>query len=225
MSEITALVDIIYKKYVDWTAEERDEDYYIFEYKLKAKSIDGIPMYASMLFKHSNREILFTIMSKKINGEDGKLVYYDTKLFFDKNSKIKANTAIYVISDIAEATNKLFEILPKLKFNKLLGKFLINDDIESNLEIQECMILESLLSKCENVEPICQICIVCYEKTQTNTKCDHSLCYYCWERLSQVISNGASRQLCPACKGTINTNYDDDISESDASSIETNNDV
>jgi hypothetical protein len=225
MSEIATLVDIIHKKYVDWTSEERDEDYYIFEYKLKAKSIDGIPMHASMLFKNSNREIVFTITSKKINGDDGKFIYYETKLFFDKTSKIKANTASYAIGDIAEATHKLFEeILPNLKFNKLLGKFLMGSDIESNIEIRECMVLELLFSKCENIEPTCQICIVCYEKTQTNTKCDHSLCYYCWERLPQVISNGSSRQLCPACKGVINTNYDDDIiSESEASSYADDN--
>jgi hypothetical protein len=84
-------------------------------------------------------------------------------------------------------------ILSKLKFNKLLGTFIpegeINDDSVG---------LDIFSDKYMNVNECC----VCLEKTSITTDCSHSLCVECW---SSLKSN-----KCPVCRNT-NIVVEDDL--------------
>jgi hypothetical protein len=94
------------------------------------------------------------------------------------------------------ATKLLDEVLPNLKLRRN-GKMNFEKDGEDTVvgEIKnlfgEIEMPNLVMDKCE--------CVVCYEKTQTKTDCEHSLCYRCWSKLKEV--DGALP--CPMCRESI----------------------
>lgn len=94
------------------------------------------------------------------------------------------------------ATKLLDEVLPNLKLRRN-GKMNFEKDGEDAVvgEIKnlfgEIEMPNLIIDKCE--------CVVCYEKTQTKTDCEHSLCYRCWSKLKEV--DGALP--CPMCRESI----------------------
>ena len=94
------------------------------------------------------------------------------------------------------ATKLLEEVLPNLKLGRN-GKMNFEKDGEDAVvgEIKnlfgEIEMPNLVIDKCE--------CVVCYEKTQTKTDCEHSLCYRCWSKLKEV--DGALP--CPMCRESI----------------------
>ncbi len=94
------------------------------------------------------------------------------------------------------ATKLLDEVLPNLKLRRN-GKMNFEKDGEDTVvgEIKnlfgEIEMPNLVMDKCE--------CSVCYEKTQTKTDCEHSLCYRCWSKLKEV--DGALP--CPMCRESI----------------------
>jgi hypothetical protein len=49
-----------------------------------------------------------------------------------------------------------------------------------------------------------QECSVCYEKTRTKTKCNHSLCNRCWSKIEEVKDeDGDLTTPCPICRENI----------------------
>ena len=102
-------------------------------------------------------------------------------------------TEIEVVHFIAQI---LYEILPNLKLKK-------NGNLELISEIQETLTgIDDIFATLDipNIETNCgKDCIVCYEKTQTKTKCEHVLCYRCWSKLKKVDG----RVPCPFCRKNI----------------------
>lgn len=99
--------------------------------------------------------------------------------------------------EIGEFAVKLLdEVLPNLKLRRN-GKMNFEKDGEDAVvgEIKnlfgEIEMPNLVIDKCE--------CVVCYEKTQTKTDCEHSLCYRCWSKLKEV--DGALP--CPMCRESI----------------------
>ena len=94
------------------------------------------------------------------------------------------------------ATKLLEEVLPNLKLGRN-GKMNFEKDSEDAVvdEIKdlfgEIEMSNLVIEKCE--------CVVCYEKTQTKTDCEHSLCYRCWSRVKKV--DGIVP--CPMCRESI----------------------
>jgi hypothetical protein len=94
------------------------------------------------------------------------------------------------------ATKLLEEVLPNLKLRRN-GKMNFEKDGEDAVvgEIKDLfgeMEMPNLVTdKCE--------CVVCYEKTQTKTDCEHSLCYRCWSKLKEVDGT----LPCPICRESI----------------------
>ena len=94
------------------------------------------------------------------------------------------------------ATKLLDKVLPNLKLRRN-GKMNFEKDGEDTVvgEIKnlfgEIEMPNLVMDKCE--------CVVCYEKTQTKTDCEHSLCYRCWSKLKEV--DGALP--CPMCRESI----------------------
>jgi hypothetical protein len=94
------------------------------------------------------------------------------------------------------ATKLLEEVLPNLKLRRN-GKMNFEKDGEDAVvgEIKdlfgEIEMPNLVTDKCE--------CVVCYEKTQTKTDCEHSLCYRCWSKLKEVDGT----LPCPICRESI----------------------
>ena len=94
------------------------------------------------------------------------------------------------------ATKLLDEVLPNLKLRRN-GKMNFEKDGEDAVvgEIKnlfgEIEMPNLVTDKCE--------CVVCYEKTQTKTDCQHSLCYRCWSKVKEV--DGIVP--CPICRESI----------------------
>jgi hypothetical protein len=99
--------------------------------------------------------------------------------------------------EIGEFAVKLLdEVLPNLKLRRN-GKMNFEKDGEDAVvgEIKnlfgEIEMPNLIIDKCE--------CVVCYEKTQTKTDCEHSLCYRCWSKLKEVDGS----LPCPICREAI----------------------
>ena len=68
----------------------------------------------------------------------------------------------------------MFNVITQLKFNKRTGRFTLKQLREINTD--DC-------------------CSVCMETTTTKTKCNHLLCYECWEKIN--------KKICPLCRKNI----------------------
>jgi hypothetical protein len=76
------------------------------------------------------------------------------------------------------------------KFSKLLGVFYDASDEISMRKIRLEELKHQVFPK-----PNPNVCCVCLENTETKTKCGHSLCYHCYEKLEKMT--------CPYCRGKI----------------------
>ena len=86
-------------------------------------------------------------------------------------------------SNYSEIAEKFVNHINNLKFDKLIGKFVLqsteNSDSktiinDTNDVLMEMKLFPQLFKDNE--------CSVCLEKTTTKTYCNHSLCYICWEK-------------------------------------------
>ena len=220
ISEVASIIHMKYNRF-----NNDDPGYYMFDYRLSSiKAIDNLPIFALLLFKRNYKKIILCITSQKINFDEDKVSYYEKQLFIDKNSQLTSKSITtenhfldYTIIDITKALNNLYRILPNLKFNKMLGKFFIGDDIEIRETVAWLELLSPLL---KNIELIYDNCVVCAEKTKTKTKCNHSLCYYCWEHIPIIIHKNEeddeiTKQICPICRIdiTLISNESDDFDD------------
>ena len=102
--------------------------------------------------------------------------------------------------DVELGLNKLVEILKDLKFNKYRGEFLKYDISHRIFDV----------FKCSNIDIIeGEECAVCYERTLTKTKCNHSICYRCMEQIQTIPdpdypgSYHEHYKPCPMCRKDI----------------------
>jgi hypothetical protein len=94
-----------------------------------------------------------------------------------------------------------FEMMGKLKYNKLLDKFVIPES--SCIEKYHYEVWGGL----DGVEMEGEICCVCHEITTSKTDCDHSLCLQCWSKLKKEdppdpdeYMVGIKGHKCPICR-------------------------
>lgn len=228
-SEITSiLANIIYNKF--YTTKYITN--YDFHYEIPNNPfMDGIPSYSFLSLKLKHKCIELCIHSDNIFDDNDPITYYEKNLFEDSTIFISENQeddgdhnishdntkhVCYSIEDITIALNNLFiNIVPNLKFSKLIGKFITNSDTD----ILEIEAWNTILSKNSNIKLKYEECSVCYELTKTKTKCKHPLCYKCWEKIIENL-NGESEEdaeedeeeeelipVCPICRKSICTNF------------------
>jgi len=90
---------------------------------------------------------------------------------------------------------------------------LLKLDLEGNLApVDKCSVdiykaIDDVFSSiaCPTVVVDCmQECSVCYEKTKTKTKCNHSLCNRCWSKIQHISDeDGDLTTPCPICRENI----------------------
>lgn len=97
---------------------------------------------------------------------------------------------------------KFITNIRNIKFNNELGVFPDKDIIKHG---------ETFV--CDNIELLTEECSVCYEKTETKTKCGHSLCIRCETEL--FIKRKASCPICRSCLVGLHAEATDDEEEED----------
>jgi len=93
--------------------------------------------------------------------------------------------------------NKIYNVLPKLKFNNYKGEFEYENKIKYH---------DELIKFCthDNIKLSSDDCCVCHEPTKCKTPCDHFLCYRCRNKLKPTPdADGDDETLCPICRSTI----------------------
>ena len=182
-----SLTAIMLKKYKEESNEHN------FLYQLPLATIDNMPIAAALLFHKSGRSFIFYVDSRITNKQ-----YFKYSFPFVYNIDYE-----YTIDDFIEAITKVQELLPIMKFDKLIGKFSTNSISEQEKQCVE------ILFNTPNVSFIYENCSICQECTTTKTKCGHSLCFPCWEKIKRTEQtdheNIYEHQICPICRAIINT--------------------
>ena len=84
--------------------------------------------------------------------------------------------------EIIDAVNRFETSINRIRFDKYTNQFIgtEKEEIESQFKKSCASLINS-----SNIESIYQQCPVCYEMTRGKTKCNHPLCYECWNGLSR----------------------------------------
>ena len=93
--------------------------------------------------------------------------------------EIEEEENIVGVEAISKAIIKMRDTLDKLCYNKLLGKYVLNDD-KGNI------LIHKVFKRFLNVED----CAICFEETTVTTNCKHHCCHRCMEKI----------KLCPICR-------------------------
>ncbi len=122
---------------------------------------------------------------KKCGG--GKITMFNHLLLTDTHTLSNIDIKTYE-NMLSHAMN----ILKKIKFSKLSGEFIVDDNygrIEAEYRYLNSINLQNdIIFSVED-------CSVCHEKTITKTGCKHSLCFLCWSKLNN--------RVCPICRHDI----------------------
>jgi len=95
---------------------------------------------------------------------------------------------------------KIIDILNNIKFNRLTGKFYLNNEDEENVTLEALYDREHFYTKLNSnikVRKTYENCSVCFDPTMCKSKCDHYLCYPCWNTISEYV--------CKECQENDNT--------------------
>ena len=187
--------------------------------KLPIDELDNIKVEIYMAFSYS--QIVLKIYAKSIwiNDEqvwinDKQVVYNDIILAYKCFGK-KLNLEDFIIAFII-----MDRSLGHYKFNNTIGKF---EDIR--LKPKDYSILFKSVLSLNNIKPSLNNivafkknienininkCCLCFELTEIKTRCNHTLCYRCWENITECNRH---RKRCPICTEDLNEDVDEDEDE------------
>jgi len=102
--------------------------------------------------------------------------------------------------DILAFSCELLEELPKLRLG-LNGALLIRDIQYVSLRAAFEDVFTAI--ECDTVKvDKTGVCCVCYEKTDTKTRCKHPLCNRCWSKI-EICGEDHNECACPLCRENI----------------------
>ena len=145
---------------------------------LPIRTIDGIKVYAYIRTRKEHGVIMWCFLEiQSVHS------YWDE----DEHDLSTFNLFSMTESDpvLETCIPKMVETISKLKFDKLIGRFLTTND-SSVVEML------SLFEKFENVTLCFDKCCVCLDYTMSKTMCKHCVCIQCWDNIE--------RDVCPMCR-------------------------
>jgi hypothetical protein len=163
------------------------------EIDLPVKKICGITCDAKIKicrYDEHHINIIFKIENKRCRIVEDNYFYielFTISLAYNKKPNEINGNDIY---------NKIYEILPLLKINKLVGKFTIED----SLDAEEL----TLLFEHPNIE--INSCCVCLEIcSNLLLKCKHIICIDCFEKILPKMNEDGDGEciFCPLCREEI----------------------
>jgi hypothetical protein len=185
--------------------------------KLPIDELDNIKVEIYMAFSYS--QIVLKIYAKSIVINDESVVYNDNDIILAyKCFGKKLNLEDFIIAFI-----RMDRRLGHYKFNNTIGKF---EDIR--LKPKDYSILFKSVLSLNNIKPSLNNivafkknvvafknininkCCLCFELTEIKTRCNHTLCYRCWENITECNRH---RKRCPICTEDLNEDVDEDEDE------------
>jgi hypothetical protein len=170
--------------------------------KFPINKIDGLNCEPTLLITYNynshtndyNMTIIFNIMSNTIMYNETTIEKnYFIERLFTKNNKL------ITIFDIIEILLKVKYLFYNLKY------CYINNTLELHSSIN--LDLFTSLFDNPNIEMLGEKCCVCFITTTNKTKCNHSLCFKCWEQVQPKIidDEGIDENIlpCPMCRQDI----------------------
>lgn len=113
------------------------------------------------------------------------------ELYYQRSDKIEKD------EDVFKLVKFIFDIIPKLKFDKCIGRF-VREIVRPDYTIFEAF------EQCDFIKMTYAQCCVCHERTTTKTECNHHLCIQCWDQLKEVEKdNRHAFRYCPLCREEI----------------------
>lgn len=183
--------------------------------KLPIDELDNIKVDIRMVFSYS--KIVLKIEANSIVINDESVVYNNIILEYKHNGK-KLDLEDFIIAFI-----RMDRRLGHYKFNNTIGKFedirlkpkdfsilfknvLSLNNIKTNIKS-----LNNIVAFKKNIENInINKCCLCFELTEIKTRCNHTLCYRCWENITECNRH---RKRCPICTEDLNEDVDEDEDE------------
>ena len=115
------------------------------------------------------------------------------------------------LKEFEDFVAEVFDALEHLEFNKFTSKFIKHGDLNCNTPV----IFEPFLS-IPHMKMSYDKCSVCLDNTLQKTRCKHSLCVSCWDKLPRLNNNDRSNKTCPLCRQHIEKDdCEDDDDEDD----------
>lgn len=140
--------------------------------------------------KKNNYSIEFCIESKKISYCDG-----NNYILYEFEEKLHPFNSTSINKFLLKIKN---DILPKIKLDKVFGKFIHTNDNKEKI-INNDNVGEDIFGfEYSNYSQ----CSVCYENTFTCTACTHPLCVECWNKITN--------DSCPICRNLLIMHSDTD---------------
>ena len=146
-------------------------------------------IYQKDILKHikclnADTEVLYTTkiyykdprMNFRIEDDDGREIFIEDDDAMNEDIKTKLDCIDY---------KYIYELCDKLKYNKLTHKFYLCDFDETYIDKHICNL---------------QDCVVCYEKTDFITECNHIVCYLC---IFKMCKTDKSNIKCPMCRESL----------------------
>ena len=126
-----------------------------------------------------------------------------TYMYRFKSTNIKFCHNLTSVEELEKEIQLYHKTIHNFKFSKLTGEFFDPTDkkIMRKMRLQE--LKDEVFLK--TTEP--DVCCVCLENTQSKTKCGHSLCFHCYEKLEKMT--------CPCCRGKIKCHDGSDNEDED----------
>ena len=176
---------------------------------LPIDELDNIKVCIHMIFSYS--KITLKIQANSIVINDESVVYNDIILAYNPYRK-KLDLEDFIIAFII-----MDRSLGHYKFNNTIGKF---EDIrlkpkDFSILFKNVLSLNNIKTNIKSLNNITfernikniniNKCCLCFELTEIKTHCNHTLCYRCWENITEC---NRYRKRCPIC--TDDLNEDDD---------------
>jgi len=178
---------------------------------LPIDELDNIKVDIRMVFSYS--KITLRIEANSIVINDESVVYNNIILAYKwKGEKLE-------LEDFIIAFIKMDRSLGHYKFNNTIGKFedirlkpkdysILFKNVLSLNNIKTDITSLNNISFKRNIKNInINKCCLCFELTEIKTRCNHTLCYRCWENITECNRH---RKRCPICTEDLNEDDEDD---------------
>lgn len=169
-------------------------------YSLPIKKINDIPVSVGLV-RMGNTKEKYRVMFEIDSAHAHRLTPQDRNHLTLYMCIYQKDESMSLIDFYKEILAKTKEIIKKLKFDRMNGKFVEN--IEESVE----ELSMEVFGDCENIELNCDKCACCFNHTKTKTPCGHSVCILCWGKL-EIQTNEEDYEMeyqkCPICREEMN---------------------
>jgi hypothetical protein len=167
------------------------------EYKFDIDEIDNIKVWVSIKHKDYLRIEAINIYSCGNEGCRDNITLYCQKIL-ENGEKTYTDTHL----------DKIIDILNNLKFNKLKGKFYLNNDRHDTTieDLEERKEFHKKLNSNIKVKKMYEDCTICFEPTMCKTMCGHFCCYPCLDKIDDYYCDD-----CKENEGECDCDDDEDV--------------